>query len=157
MTTGNLLRKNTQTPTLIVNALLVGAMTLISTTPGIGQETNGPSRMKPTVVTGSYIPTSETVGASPVDVIGRQELEKVGTQDVLQTLRTFSPAFSGNGNVGQSLNNGGYGEAYLAIRNLPTLVLIDGKRLPISPFSTFVGTFSPDVNMIPVSFIDHIE
>jgi iron complex outermembrane receptor protein len=113
--------------------------------------------MKPTVVTGSYIPTAETVGPSPVDIIGRQEIEKVGTQDVLQTLRTFSPSFSGNANIGQALNNGGYGEAYVAIRNLPTLVLIDGKRLPISPFSTFVQTFSPDVNMIPVSFIDHIE
>ncbi len=154
MTKGNLLRKTN--PAIIITALLASVATL-TTTPALGQDTNAPSRLKPTVVTGSYIPTAETVGPSPVDVVGRQEMEKVGTSDVLQTLRTFSAAFSGNGNIGQALNNGGYGEAYLAIRNLPTLVLLDGKRLAISPFSTFTQTFSPDVNMIPVSFIDRIE
>src|SRR3954470_13856277 len=155
MTKGNLLRK-TNPRVLITTTLLAGVITL-TTTPAFGQDTNAPAKLKPTVVTGSYIPTAETVGASPVDVVGRQEMEKVGTQDILQTLRVFSPSFSGNGNIGQALNNGGYGEGYLAIRTRPTLFLLDGKRLPISPFSSFVQTWSPDVNMIPVSFIDTIE
>src|SRR5690349_8352632 len=103
MTIGSLIRNKT-TPSLIINILLASAAAVISTSPGISQETNGPTRMKPTVVTGSYIPTSETVGPSPVDVVGREEIQKVGTQDVLQTLRTFSAAFSGNANIGQALN-----------------------------------------------------
>ena len=109
------------------------------------------------VVTGSLIPTADTVGVAPVETVTAADLQKTGSQDVLASLRALSPGFSGNGNVGQSLNNGGYGEAYIALRNLPTLVLIDGQRLNISPFSTFVGTFAPDVNMIPVGMIEKIE
>ncbi len=121
------------------------------------QATNEPVKMEKTVVTGSLIPTAETVGPAPVDVVGAQKIQQVGSQDVLLTLKALNAAFSGNGNIGQTLNNGGYGESYIALRNLPTLVLIDGQRLNISPFSTFVGTFAPDLNLIPVSMIDRIE
>src|SRR5205814_9257180 len=116
-----------------------------------------PVKMEKTVVTGSLIPTAETVGPAPVDVIGSEKIQQVGSQDVLATLKALNASFAGNGNIGQSLNNGGYGESYIALRNLPTLVLIDSQRLNISPFSTFVQTFAPDVNLLPVSMIDHIE
>src|SRR5205814_9929923 len=119
--------------------------------------TEKPVKMEKTVVTGSLIPTAETVGPAPVDVIGSEKIQQVGSQDVLATLKALNASFAGNGNIGQSLNNGGYGESYIAIRNLPTLVLVDGQRLNISPFSTFVQTFAPDLNLIPVSMIDHIE
>lgn len=125
--------------------------------PVLAEDTNAPTVLKPTVVTGSYIPTAETVGVAPVDTVSTADIEKVGTQDILLTLKALNPAFSGNANIGQSLNNGGFGESYIALRNLPTLVLIDGKRLNISPFSTFVGTFSPDLNMIPISMIERVE
>ena len=120
-------------------------------------DTNAAVQMKPTVVTGSLIPTAETVGPAPIETVSSADIQKTGTQDILSALRSQSPAFSGSANVGQALNNGGYGEAYIALRNLPTLVLIDGRRLNISPFSTFVGTYSVDVNTIPVSMIDKIE
>ena len=119
--------------------------------------TKGPAEMKKTVITGSLIPTADTVTASPVETVGSADIQKVGGTDVLQTLKALSTSFSGSGNVGQSLNNGGFGEAYLAIRNLPTLILIDGKRVNISAFSTYVGTFAVDVNSIPVAMIDRIE
>src|SRR5438874_1726540 len=94
-----------------------------------------PVKMEKTVVTGSLIPTAETVGPAPVDVVGAEKIQRVGSQDVLLTLKALNAAFSGNANIGQTLNNGGYGESYIALRNLPTLVLIDGQRLNISPFS----------------------
>src|SRR5437588_7560365 len=121
------------------------------------QDTNAPTRIKPTVVTGSLIPTAETVGPAPVDTVSAADIQKTGSQDILTSLKALDPAFSGNANIGQALNNGGYGEAYLAIRNLPTLVLLDGQRLNISPFSTFAGTFAPDLNMLPVAMIEKIE
>src|SRR5437879_4523481 len=121
------------------------------------QATNAPVKMEKTVVTGSLIPTAETVGPAPVEIIGSEKIQQVGSQDVLATLKALTLGFAGNANIGQSLNNGGYGESYIALRNLPTLVLIDGQRLNISPFSTFVGTFAPDLNLIPVSMIDRIE
>src|SRR5689334_10130123 len=101
-------------------ALLAG---VIVTAPALAQEagTNAPTVMKETVVTGSFIPTAETVGPAPVETVTAAQLQTTGQQDVLAALRVYSPAFQGSANVGQTLNNGGYGEAYISLRNLPTL------------------------------------
>lgn len=127
---------------------------LFAASPGLAQDSNAPTVLKPTVVTGSYIPTAETVGVAPIDIVGSQTIERVGRQDVLETLKKVSPDFSGNGNVGQTVNNGGGGEAYIAIRNLPTLVLLDGRRLANSAFSS--GALV-DLNTIPIAAIERIE
>jgi len=116
-----------------------------------------PEKMEKVVVTGSVIPTADTVGPAAVETVSAETIQQIGSTDVLSVLKKISPSFSGNGNVGQTLNNGGFGESYIALRNLPTLVLLDGKRLNITPFSTYVGTFSADLNTIPVAMIDHIE
>src|SRR5438876_3848857 len=110
--------------------------------------------MKPVVVTGSYIPTAETVGPAPVQTISAAEIEKVGAQDVLDLVKKVSTVFGGNVNVGQTVNNGGFGEANVAIRNLPTLVMLNSRRLGKSAFSN--GQFV-DVNTIPLAMIDRIE
>ena len=116
--------------------------------------------MKPTVVTGSFIPTAETVGPAPVSVYGAKEIQAAGTSDVLASLVKLDPAFSGSGNIGQVANNfsinGAFpaGEANVAIRNLPTLVLLNGFRLPNSALS---GGQLVDLNNIPISIIDHVE
>ncbi|HEV2209107.1 MAG TPA: TonB-dependent receptor plug domain-containing protein [Verrucomicrobiae bacterium] len=142
-------------PSVAARIALAGSCLLAL--PALAQDTNAPTVMKPTVVTGSFIPTAETVGVAPVDTVGSTTIRDTGTGDILTALQTVSPNFNGSGNIGQSVNNGGFGEAYIALRNLPTLVLIDGKRVNISPFSTFIGTYAVDVNTIPVGMIDRIE
>jgi iron complex outermembrane receptor protein len=122
--------------------------------PALAQDTNEATVLKPTVVTGSYIPTAETVGTTPVDVIGSTAIERIGAQDVLETLKRTTPIFSGNANYGQAQNNGGVGEAYIAVRNLPTLVLVDGRRMVNSSFSSGAAV---DVNSIPLAMIERIE
>ena len=117
-------------------------------------QTTNATELPAVVVTGSLIPTAETVGPSPVDTVSSEAISKLGSQDVLDTLKKLSPSFSGNGNIGQTLNNGGGGEAYIAVRNLPTLVLLNGRRLANSAFSSGAAV---DVNTIPVSMIDRIE
>jgi iron complex outermembrane receptor protein len=117
-------------------------------------DTNAPTELKPVVVTGSFIPTAETVGAAPVDVITADSIQKVGSQDVLETLKKLNPVFAGNGNIGQTLNNGGGGEANVALRNLATLVLLDGRRLANSAFSSGSAV---DLNTIPLAMIERIE
>src|SRR6266571_8114797 len=61
-----------------------------------------PVKMEKTVVTGSLIPTAETVGPAPVDVVGAEKIQRVGSQDVLLTLKALNAGFSGNGNIGQA-------------------------------------------------------
>src|SRR5438067_7948742 len=118
------------------------------------QDTNAPTVLKPTVVTGSLIPTAETVGPAPVETIGAADIEKVGAQDVLELVKKLSTVFIGNGNVGQTVNNGGFGEANVQIRNLPTLVMRNGRRLGKSAFSN--GQLV-DLNTVPLAMIDRIE
>src|SRR5258708_12448331 len=71
----------------------------------LAQDTNAPGRMKPTVVTGSYIPTAETVGPAPVETISPAQIEKTGTQDLLVALKSLSASFTGGANLGPPLNN----------------------------------------------------
>ena len=118
------------------------------------QDTNAPVKMKPTLVTGSLIPTAETVGPAPVEVVSTADLKETGVGDVLSALQKISTAFAGNGNLGQTLNNGGHGEANVALRNLPTLVLLDGRRLANSALSNGQAV---DLNTLPLSMIDRIE
>src|SRR6516225_3411580 len=127
------------TPRTLCNIILAGlTIPLALATPSRAQDTNA-TTMKPVVVTGSLIPTAETVGASPVDTLTPEKIQLTGQGDVLASLKALTPSFTGGFNIGQQLNNGGFGEAYAFIRNLPTLVLIDGHRVNITPFSTFVG------------------
>src|SRR5437016_2271883 len=113
-----------------------------------------PVKMEKTVVTGSLIPTAETVGPAPVDIVSGERIQQAGSQDILATLKALNPGFAGNGNVGQTVNNGGFGEANVQLRNLPTLVLLNGRRLGNSAFSN--GALV-DVNTIPLSMIERIE
>ncbi|HUK81542.1 MAG TPA: TonB-dependent receptor plug domain-containing protein, partial [Verrucomicrobiae bacterium] len=111
-------------------------------------------KLKPTLVTGSLIPTAETVGPAPLETISAAQIQKVGATDVSDLVKKLSSSFSGNGNVGQEVDNGGFGEANLLIYNLPTLVLLNGRRLGNSSFSN--GQLV-DLNTIPLAAIDRIE
>jgi iron complex outermembrane receptor protein len=113
-----------------------------------------PVKLEKTVVTGSLIPTAETVGAAPVQTVTAVEIERTGAQDVLELVKKISPVFSGNVNVGQEVNNGGAGESNVAIRNLRTLVLLNGRRLGNSSFSN--GQLV-DLNTIPLAAVERIE
>jgi iron complex outermembrane receptor protein len=111
-------------------------------------------KLAPVIVTGSLIPTAETVGASPVDTITAADISTVAAPSVLDLVKKLDASFSGARNVGFTLNNGGFGESYVAIRNLPSLVLINGHRLGNSSFSN--GGLV-DLNTIPQAAIERIE
>src|SRR6516162_273014 len=145
------------------NVLAGVAGCLTAALPGLAQDTNAPTVMKPTVVTGSYIPTAETVTATPVQTLTTESIEQAGTADTLITLRQLVPGFTGSGNYLGSVNNNvnigaGFqaftGESYAAIRNLTTLVLIDGQRVVSSALS---GAQAVDLNSIPLAMIERVE
>ncbi len=144
----------------VLAGLAVGLLLAI---PCLAQDTNAPEVMKPTVVTGSYIPTAETVGPAPVQTLSTEQIQQAGTADSLLTIKKLVPGFTGSGNYLGSVNNNvnigaGFqaftGQSYAQIRNLPTLVLLDGQRLTTSALS---GAQAVDLNTIPLSMIERIE
>ena len=154
----NLLR---QIPRPNVLTGLAGCLTVAL--PVLAQDTNAPTVMKPTVITGSYIPTAETVTATPVQTLTTEAISEAGEADALVTLRQLVPGFTGSGNYLGNVNNnvnigagfnGFTGESYASIRNLPTLILIDGQRVVSTALS---GGQAVDLNSIPLAMIERIE
>ena len=119
------------------------------------EETNAPTQLKPTVVTGSLIPTFETITAVPVDVYTIEAIQRSGVDSVQQLIQRL-PAISGNASFGDSRGNGGDGSAAVGLRNIPlgTLVLIDGRRVAPNQLP-LAGNV--DINAIPLAAIDRIE
>lgn len=99
--------------------------------------------------------------AAPIEVVSAAALTKVGQPDLIQALEQNLPSFSAEA-------EGGDTAAFTLAASLrglnpnDTLVLIDGKRrnttanLHVDP-SVFQGAFAPDLSLIPVAAIDHIE
>ena len=114
------------------------------------------------VITGSNIPTSEEVGAAPVDTVDQAARDRTGQEDVLSVLTESTPAISaGGGNLGSSnasvSSSATYGGSSVEIHGLPTLVLLDGRRLTDSSAAAAGGGTFTDVNLFPSSLVKRIE
>ena len=79
----------------------------------------------------------------------------------LEILRKAIPSFAGRSNAGTSnANNDNQrtaGGSQLQLRNLPTLILVNGRRVANSGVGGINGKNFVDVNQIPAAAIDHIE
>ncbi|MFM9030110.1 MAG: TonB-dependent receptor plug domain-containing protein, partial [Opitutaceae bacterium] len=115
------------------------------------------------VVTGSNIPTAADAVAVPVTIINRDEIERTGlASNLLEVVQARMPSFAGSGNLGATNGNVSGGSAtsggsQLSLRNLPTLVLLDGRRLPESGASARGGRSFVDVNQIPLAALQSVE
>ncbi len=113
-------------------------------------------------VTGSNIPTSQEVGEAPVDTVDQAARDRTGQEDVLSVLTRATPAISaGGGNLGSSnasVSSGStLGGSAVAIHGLPTLVLLDGRRLTDSSAAAAGGGAFTDVNLFPSALVKRIE
>ncbi len=114
------------------------------------------------VVTGSNIPTAGDALAVPVTILGRPDLEATGLDtNLLEVLQKRMPIFAGNGNLGSTNSNvgvaGTYGGSNVALRNLDTLVLLNGRRLPTNGANGRGGRSFVDLNQIPIAAVQSIE
>ncbi len=114
------------------------------------------------IVTGSNIPTAADAVAVPVTVLGRAELDSTGLDtNLLEVLQKRMPIFAGNANLGATNSNVGgnstIGGSQVAVRNLDTLVLLNGRRLPTNGANGRGGRNFVDVNQIPLAAVQSIE
>ena len=144
--------------------LIAAALALLASHAGYSQSTSradeSPQVIERLVVTGTYLPDAAAVNASPVVTIGAAAIERSGATDALRLLKSLTPLFAGGGSAGNEVILGGIGESSIALRNLPTLVLVNGQRLPSSPFSanTSPATLpAVDLNTIPLAMIDRVD
>jgi iron complex outermembrane receptor protein len=115
--------------------------------------------MEKFVVTGSNIANAGEALAIPVAVISPGDIENSGVEtNVLDVLRKISPAISGIGGENATIATAGQdGGSQVLIHNLPTLVLVNGRRMAYNPADASGGAEFVDLNSIPLAAIDRIE
>jgi len=96
-----------------------------------------------------------------VDVIGAEELAKQGSPTTVELLKglSVSNGVLGDTNQFDSRAQGSEGSGSVNLRGLGptrTLVLLNGRRLPINPFA-LAGAGAVDTNIIPSAAIGRVE
>lgn len=115
-------------------------------------------KMERVEVTGSSIKRIDGETALPVQILRRDDIERIGAVTTEELLKTIT-AITGAGSVTVSQANGTVttSQANVSLRGLGatrTLILVNGRRVTV-----FGGTTSAavDVNSIPVAAIERIE
>jgi iron complex outermembrane receptor protein len=143
-----------------VLALAVVAPARAQTAPATGNPASDqPIHLDQLVVTGSNIPLAADELSVPVQVVGTEIIKDSGTPDsTLDLLRKVAPNLTGIGSENANIFHGtNFGGASVQLKNLPTLVLINGLRVANSPAESTGGYQFVDLNMIPPAAIERIE
>ena len=112
------------------------------------------------VVTGSYIKGSPTDGASPVEIIGRDEIDNLNATTIADITANLA-VNSGSENNPDSFTQGAtQGTSNVNLRGLglsSTLVLVDGKRQTLAGSTANDGSVFVNTSGIPVIALDRVE
>lgn len=143
---------------------IAGASLLSVTNAQTPRAASGPAEvtLEKFVVTGSNIPTAADAIAVPVTILGPREIERSGINtNLLELIRKELPYFAGSGNLGNSNANTGanstLGGSQVSLRNLDTLVLVNGRRVANNGANGRGGRSFVDVNQFPISAVESIE
>ena len=137
----------------IAATMTAGAMPAYAQDPGASETV---------YVTGSRIGrSSDFESPSPIDTVDRADIEKSGYANLQQLLEKVpangNGAFSTRGNNQDSTANGASSVSLRGLGADATLVLVNGRRVAISPFAEGITTNFVDINSIPVSAIERVE
>ena len=118
-----------------------------------------PEAEEEVIVTGSRIRGTPENAALPVDVVGRDEILKRGSPSTLDLIKSLPVVSSIQGETNQfsGFAQGIPGVGSINLRGLGpqrTLILLNGKRLPLTPTPQTTGV---DTNMIPQAAIGRVE
>ncbi len=149
-------------------AILLSGLGLICATRANAQAADAASSqmltpLKEVVVTGTLIPTDPEAVAVPVTSLDASALKGTGTSsDMLATLEKAVPAFAGRSNAGssnaQNHNQFTAGGSQIELRNLPTLVLVNGQRLALDAVAGLTGSKNfVDVSQIPAAALERVD
>jgi len=109
-------------------------------------------------ITGSRIKRIDAEGASPVQVLKREELEATGATTVREMLDSLASSSGGLSDIGGS-NSFAPGATAASLRNLgkqSTLVLLNGRRIAAYPLADYQEIFS-NIDTLPGEAVDRIE
>ena len=105
------------------------------------------------IVTGSRIPQPNLESATPITVVGAEDIKQTGTTRVEDMLNSLPQVFAGQNS---NYSNGSSGTSTVNLRGLGSernLVLVNGRRLvPGDPNSA-----AADLNFIPAALVQRVD
>ncbi|MDB5708914.1 MAG: hypothetical protein JWL96_984 [Sphingomonas bacterium] len=147
---------------MLLLALPASAQTTPAAPAAAPDDQTAPETPPDIVVTGSALPTSPDQVAVPVTTIGAEEIKRGGVDNnVLELVRKQIPSFAGRSNTGNSnannTNQNTAGGSQAQLRNLDTLVLVNGRRMAVNPIAGMGGKVFVDLAQIPAAAIERVE
>lgn len=112
-------------------------------------------------VTGSLIKRTDMEGPSPITSLDAEQIANTGVTDLI-SLFTKLPisgqgTFSTQGNSSDDTANGGSSVSLRGLGADSTLILVNGRRVSVSPFAKGIDTAFVDINNIPISAIKRVD
>jgi len=114
-------------------------------------------------VTGTLLPIDPNAAAVPVTTLEADDLRQTGvSNNMLDALRKSIPAFAGRSNAGasnaQNRNQFTAGGSQVELRNLPTLVLVNGRRMALDGVAGLSGSKNfVDISQIPAAALERVD
>ena len=132
--------------------LALGASTTLA------QENEGIEKIQ---VTGSHIKRTDMEGPSPVTSLSSEDIANTGVTDLISLFTKLPIAgqgtFSTQGNSSDDTANGGSSVSLRGLGADSTLILVNGRRVSVSPFAKGIDTAFVDINNIPLAAIKRVD
>ena len=112
-------------------------------------------------VTGSHIKRSDMEGPSPLTSLNAEDIAKTGVTDLIGLFTKLPSSgqgtFSTQGNNSDDTANGGSSVSLRGLGADSTLILVNGRRISVSPFAKNIDTAFVDINNIPLAAIKRVD
>ena len=112
-------------------------------------------------VTGSHIKRTDMEGPNPVTSLSVEDLKDTGATDLIGALAKLPVAgagtFSTQANSSDDTANGGSSVSLRGLGADSTLILVNGRRVSVSPFAKGIDTAFVDINNIPIAAIKRVD
>jgi iron complex outermembrane receptor protein len=112
-------------------------------------------------VTGSHIKRTDMEGPSPITSLSADDIAKSGVTDLIGLFAKLPMAgqgtFSTQGNSSDNTSNGGSSVSLRGLGADSTLILVNGRRVSVSPFANNIDTAFVDINNIPLAAIKRVD
>ncbi|WP_133406134.1 TonB-dependent receptor plug domain-containing protein [Parashewanella tropica] len=140
---------------------LVVATSILSVSAPIFAADNENEAVERIEVTGSHIKRTDMEGPTPVTTLTAQDLADSGATDLIGALAKLPIAgtgtFSTQGNSSDDTSNGGSSVSLRGLGADSTLILVNGRRVSVSPFAKGIDTAYVDLNNIPIAAIKRVD
>lgn len=142
-------------------ALVASAVSLAVQAPIVAAQEQQAENIEKISVTGSHIRRNDMEGPSPVTSMDAEDIAKTGVTDLIG-LFTKLPisgqgTFSTQANSSDDTANGGSSVSLRGLGADSTLILINGRRVSVSPFAKNIDTAFVDINNIPLAAIKRVD